>query len=185
MVRLRAMIVMAFVGLALTALPSASLAQEAHPTFVAEMSGFEETPGTATLAKGFAGFQLSHDGTSVYYTLTVTDASTKLIAAHLHLAPHGVAGPIVVPLCTDQTTPCETEGVVTSGSFTEAQFTGPFENDKMQRLIDEARDGNVYVNVHTTKFPGGEARGQLVDLGAMLREPEPAEEGDIPAVVED
>jgi hypothetical protein len=119
------------------------------------MSGFDETPATATLAKGFAGFQLSHDGKSVYYTLTVTDASTKLVAVHLHLAPRGTAGPIVVPLCTEQTTACETEGVVTQGSFTEADFTGPFENDNMQRLIDEARIDNVYVNIHMMKYPGG------------------------------
>jgi hypothetical protein len=63
---------------------------------------------------------------------------------------------------------------VAQGSFTAQQFEGPFANDDLQRLIDEVRAGMVYVNVHSTKYPGGEARGQLVDLGAMLREPEPA-----------
>ena len=167
-------------GLLATSVPAFAQEQrDAHPTFVGEMSGFQETPGTATLAKGFAGIQVSHDGTTVYYSITVTDASTNLIAAHLHFGPPGEAGPIVVALCTANTTPCQTEGMVAQGSFTADKFEGPFQNDSLQRLIDEARAGNIYANVHSTKFPGGEARGQLVDVGSLLREPEPA-----PAAVE-
>ena len=157
------------------AAPSAAIAQEAHPTFVAEMSSFEEVPGAASLAKGFAGFQVSMDGSTVYYTITVTDPSTQLVAAHLHLAPRGEAGAIVVPLCAAPAKPCQTEGVVSQGTFTAADFTGAFANDNLDRLITESRNGMVYVNVHSTKFPTGEARGQLVDLGAMMRLTEPGE----------
>src|SRR5918911_3823588 len=164
--------------------PMQALAQEeqsdAHPTFVAEMSGFQETPGAATLAKGFAGIQVSHDGNTVYYTITITDASTNLVAAHLHFGPPGEAGPIVVTLCSATTTPCQTEGMVAQGSFTADKFEGPFLNDNVDRLINEARAGNVYANVHSTKFPNGEARGQLVDLGSMMRQPEPAPEATEP-----
>ncbi|MDQ6669677.1 MAG: CHRD domain-containing protein [Chloroflexota bacterium] len=157
-------------------LPSASFAQSAHPTFVAEMNGFEEVPGAATLASGFAGLQVGMNDQTVYYTITVTDASAQLVAAHLHFAPHGEAGPVVVPLCTADSKPCQTEGVVTQGSFTAADFTGPFANDSLNRLISEARNGMVYANVHSTKFATGEARGQLVDLGAMMHMIEPAME---------
>jgi hypothetical protein len=150
--------------------------EDAHPTFVAEMTGFEETPGVATLAKGFAGIQVSHDGRTVYYSITLTDPSTNLVAGHLHMAPRGEAGPIVVTLCSAVTTPCQTEGQVAQGSFTEEKFEGPLLNDRLNRLLDEARLGNIYVNVHSSKYPGGEARGQLVDLGELLRLPEPAPE---------
>ena len=186
MMRIRALALLSALVAGLLSGPNSLFAQEeAHPTFVAEMTGFEETPGAATLAKGFAGFQVSHDGNSVYYSIAVTDASTNLVAAHLHFAPRGEPGPIVVPLCTAQTTPCQTEGQVAQGTFTAQQFEGPFANDTLQRLIDEARAGMVYVNVHSTKYPGGEARGQLVDLGMVEREPEPATtEGEEPATAE-
>jgi len=148
--------------------PAAALAQSAHPTFVAEMNGFEEVPGASTLATGFAGIQVGMDGKTVYYTITVTDASAQLVAAHLHFAPHGEAGPVVVTLCSAQTKPCQTEGVVAQGTFTATDFSGPFMNDGLDRLINESRNGMVYANVHSTKFGDGEARGQLMDLGAMM-----------------
>jgi hypothetical protein len=53
---------------------------EQHRPSVA-LPRFEETPGASTLAKGFAGVQVSHDGNTVYYSITVTDASANLIAA--------------------------------------------------------------------------------------------------------
>ncbi len=158
------------------AAPAAAFAQAAHPTFVAEMNGFEEAPGAATLASGFAGIQVGMDANTVYYTITVTDASTQLMAGHLHFAPRGEAGPVVVTLCSAQTKPCHTEGVVTSGTFTAADFSGPFANDNLDRLINESRNGMVYANVHSMKFANGEARGQLMDLGAMMHMMEPTME---------
>jgi hypothetical protein len=179
--------------MALVALPGAAAAQEtgdvqmmeAHPTFVAEMSGFEEVPGAATLAKGFAGLQYAADGNQVYFTIVLTDSSTPINAAHLHLAPRGEAGPVVVPLCAANASPCATEGSVISGSFDAADFTGPFANDTLERLLTEARNGMVYVNVHSSKFPSGEARGQLADLGAMQNQPVPTMQEDTASMDDD
>jgi hypothetical protein len=154
--------------------PLAPNAPEAHPTFVTEMTGFEEVPGAATLAKGFAGFQVSMDGNTVYYTITVTDSSAQLVAAHLHFAPRGEAGAIVVPLCGTPGKACQTEGVVTAGSFTAGDFTGPFANDVLSRLINESLNGMVYVNVHSTRNAAGEARGQLTDISRLMPVLEPS-----------
>ena len=63
-----ALVVSVVAGSLLVASPA--VAQEAHPTFVAEMTGFEEAPEpVATLAKGFAGIQFSADDQTVYYTI--------------------------------------------------------------------------------------------------------------------
>ena len=48
-------------------------------------------------------------------------------------------------------------------------------NDTLDRLISEARNGMIYVNVHSRKYPGGEARGQLADIGAIQRQLTPTE----------
>jgi CHRD domain len=165
--------VLALVGTSL-AVPTVTVAQSAHPTFVTEMNGFAEVPGVETLATGFAGIQIGSNGSTVYYTITITDASTQLMAAHLHFGPQGENGPIVVTLCSAQTRPCQTEGVVAQGTFTAADFSGPFANDGLERLITESRNHMVYANVHSTKFAGGEARGQLVELGAMIDMPQPS-----------
>ena len=181
----RIVLVLTLIGTSALATVSAVLAQteepplapnvpEAHPTFVAEMTGFEEAPGAATRAKGFAGFQVSMDGNTVYYTITVTDSSAQLVAAHLHLAPRGEAGPVVVPLCGQPGKPCQTEGVVSSGSFTSDAFTGLYASDVLSRLINDAENGMVYVNVHSTKYPAGEARGQLVDVSNLMPVLEPS-----------
>ena len=145
-------------------------AQEAHPAFVTELSGSEEVPARATLAQGVAGVLVSHDSSSVYYTVTATDASTAIVAAHIHIAPKGENGPVVVTLCSAQTKPCGTEGSVAQGTFTEADLAGPMQGSALGELIQQMQTGNAYVNVHTTKFPDGEARGQLVDLASLPME---------------
>ncbi|MDQ6669464.1 MAG: CHRD domain-containing protein [Chloroflexota bacterium] len=142
-------------------------AQAAHPAFVTELSGAEEVPSRATLTRGVADVLVSQDGTSVYYTLTATDASTPIMAAHIHIAAKGENGPVVVTLCSAQTQPCATEGTVAQGTFTSADLAGPLQGGALSDLIDQMQSGNAYVNYHTAKFPDGEGRGQLVDLASM------------------
>ncbi|MGI9149309.1 MAG: CHRD domain-containing protein [Chloroflexota bacterium] len=138
-------------------------AQEIHPAFVTVLSGSDEVPARATLARGTADVLISHDGNTAYYAVTATDASTAIAAAHIHIAPKGTNGPVVVTLCSAQTKPCGTEGIVAQGTFTDADLTGPMQGGALGDLIEQMQQGNAYVNFHTTKFPDGEGRGQLMD----------------------
>jgi len=142
-------------------------AQAAHPAFVTELSGFEEVPARATLTRGVADVLVSHDGSTVYYTVTATDASTVIAAAHIHVGARGENGPVVVTLCSAQTTPCNAEGSVAQGTFTGADLAGPMQGGALADLIDQMQMGNTYVNFHTAKFPDGEGRGQLMDLTSI------------------
>ena len=162
---------LAAAALALLGSSSAALAQtgqDQHPAFVTQLLTSNEVPPAASLANGYAALLVSADGSTVYYTVVVTDASTQVTASHIHCcAPAGQNAPVVIPFCGTPTTPaCGSEGVVAEGSFTQASFGATLQGASLGDLIDAIRAGNVYVNVHTTKYPGGEARGQLMDPSA-------------------
>ena len=77
------------------------------------------------------------------WRLTFSRLTGKAIAAHIHSGVRGKAGPVIVPLCT----PCRTgaRGRVTVDAS----------------VLSALQSGRTYVNVHTTKNPAGEIRGQL------------------------
>jgi hypothetical protein len=72
-----------------------------------------------------------------------------LVAAHIHVAPVGQAGPVVIPLFTQP---------VNAATVGPTCLTDPDKN----LLKDILRNPhNYYVNVHNAPFPNGAVRGQL------------------------
>ena len=59
------------------------------------LTGAEEVPARPTQGQGQAIFHLSDDGTSVDFKLMATNID-NVIAAHIHVGPTGVNGPVVV-----------------------------------------------------------------------------------------
>jgi hypothetical protein len=83
-----------------------------------------------------------------------------------------VNGAIVVFLCSNLgngpagTQACPAGGGTITGTITAANVSNPTEVQgiapgEFDELLKAIRGGVTYVNVHTTKFPGGEIRGQL------------------------
>ncbi len=72
----------------------------------------------------------------------------KVVAAHIHRGPAGVAGPIVFGFFN----PPPSTKIVNSGC-----------REGSHALLEAIADnpGAYYVNVHTTAHPGGAGRGQL------------------------
>ena len=117
----------------------------ALPTVLrANMTGEQEAPGPADPdGSGTATFILIPPDT-ICYVLTAQRIAPAT-AAHIHRAPPGEPGPIVVPL-----TP-PTSGA--SGGCTSA--------DPALVADIAANPSAYYVNVHNDPFPAGAIRGQL------------------------
>ena len=142
--------------------------------FNPKLVGSEEVPPRDTPAHGRATFHVSDDGQSVDYILVVNDIM-NVRQSHIHVAPRGVNGPIVVFLYGPKPAGGgPIDGEIASGTFTAANLIGPLAGHPLSDLLDAMRAGNAYVNVHTDDgvppantgpgdFPGGEIRGQLFD----------------------
>src|SRR5260370_5239234 len=119
----------------------------ADRTFVAFLSPGQEVPPTTSTAFGTMAMVLNAAGTKLKYILRQNVESSTV--AHFHNAPPGENGDIAIPLPNaDQTS----AGIV---SITPQQ-------------ADELRAGRLYVNVHSTKNPKGEIRGQVLRPGETL-----------------
>lgn len=132
--------------------------------FRAVLSGAEEVPAVDTNARGVAVFQLSKDGSSMSYKLVVANIENVLMS-HIHMAPAGRNGGVVVWLYPSSPPgvliPGRTDGVLAEGTITAANLVGPLAGQPLSALLTAMENGNAYVNVHTTQFPGGEIRGQI------------------------
>jgi len=132
--------------------------------FVTHLSGDEEVPAVDTKAQGQAIFMLSKDGTELRFILIAAKLE-NITMSHIHLAPVGQNGPIVVwlyPLAPPPLLiPGTFNGVLSSGTITETDLVGPLEGMSLSALLSEMMAGNTYVNIHTEQNPGGEIRGQL------------------------
>ena len=124
-------------------------------TYVARMTGAQETPANNTKGTGTATFTL--DGTKLGYVVTIDGLSGPPTMAHIHIGAMGVAGP---PVYTFAIKPnAGTSGTISEGTIdlTKDASTG-VSGDSLKMLLNT---GKAYVNVHSKNFPGGELRGQV------------------------
>lgn len=141
-----------------------ALSANGAKNFRTHLTGAEEVPAVETQAQGQAIFKLSADGTELHYKLIVANIENVLMA-HIHLAPAGVNGPVVVWLYPDGPPPQLIEGrfqgVLAEGVITADDLVGLLAGGSIADLIAEIEAGNAYVNVHTVANEGGEVRGQI------------------------
>lgn len=114
--------------------------------FSATLSGAQEVPAVSTPATGVGHLQLDEFNNVVHYKIAVQNLTTPIQAAHLHQAPAGQNGPVIVTLAPF------VNGVSTGhASLTAAQ-------------VAALKRAGVYINVHTALHPDGEVRGQVFPL---------------------
>lgn len=148
-------------ALACIAVLSAAVAAFAAPrTYVAHMTGSNEVPPVETKGQGQTVFQLNADGTELSFRQTVANLENVRFS-HIHAAPAGQNGPIVVTLYPGPTTSGRTQGVLVEGTITSSDLEGSLSGMALSDLVALIEAGNAYVNVHTDAQPSGEIRGQI------------------------
>ena len=106
------------------------------------LEGRQEAPPVNTTAVGSANVNVHTDRTVV--VKVVVNGMTPT-ASHIHEGAPGASGPVIVPLAKHG----DNEFVsAPDAKLTEAQYAA-------------YKAGNLYVNVHSAKHPGGEIRGQI------------------------
>jgi hypothetical protein len=133
---------------------SGALADPKTATFTIQLSGAAEVcptaPGTCGgPGTGTATIEIDRNARTLCYAITTQNVTLPLLAAHIHVAPAGEAGPVVVPLFGEP---------VNAAAVPRTCLTGLDKN----LLKDILRNPeNYYVNVHNAPFPNGAVRGQL------------------------
>jgi hypothetical protein len=155
----RTLVAMPAVALALLAAMAMAFAVvtpvAADATLTAELTGAAEVCDPANTCNdpegtGSATVDITTDTGEICVTLMWDISDGTASAAHIHEAPEGEAGPVVLPL------------------FTEPDDDGMFEDcftDVALAADLEANPADYYVNVHSATYPNGAVRGQLAGGG--------------------
>jgi len=162
---------------AATALVLVTGAASAHDrrvknNLVAELKPSQEVPAISSpTAKGSFTATIDEANQTIAYELSYEGLEGTAVQGHIHLGQRGVNGGVSVFLCGSATTPvCAASPATITGVITPASIIGPNGQgiapstataNEFAELVAALRDGLTYANVHSTKFPGGEVRGQL------------------------
>jgi hypothetical protein len=128
--------------------------------FFADLSVSQVVPPIDSKAAGNAEFESTMDGSSISYTVNVTDINA-VKAAHIHIGEIGQNGDVVVTLFKSETPTGPLSGILSKGNITSDKLEGPMAGKQLSDLINVMKSEGTYVNVHTQQNPDGEIRGQI------------------------
>lgn len=137
----------------------------------ARLRGFQEVPAVSSTGRGTFEARINRDETAVEWRLTYADLEGDVLQAHIHFGQRDVNGGISVFLCSNLgngpagTQLCPPDPATVSGTFTATDVIGPTAQGiapgELAELIAAIRAGKAYANVHSSRNPGGEIRGQI------------------------
>jgi hypothetical protein len=172
--------------LAAAALAAASLAMsapqaKAQVEFTATFSGFQETGALnaetgSILSNGTAKLTLlvNKFAQTATFTLTFSGLSTPITQSHIHFGRVHTPGNVIVFFCSNlnngpagtQLCPQNATSGTVTGTITAADIIAvPSQGvpaDNFDALTDALNSNTAYGNIHTTQFPAGEIRGQVL-----------------------
>lgn len=133
----------------------------ADEEFKARLTGAAEVPAVDTETTGKVTIRLNEEETEAEFTLVVNDG-VRITQAHIHCAPAGANGPVVVFLAGLHAAGLNVDGKwVNNASFNDQSIVNATCGGTVRELARSMRTGQTYVNVHNVAFPAGVIRGQL------------------------
>ncbi len=147
--------------------------------FSTRLSTFNEVPPKANDAHGTFRAKLSEDGTTLSWTFTWSGLSGPPLFAHIHFGLKGGNYPVMTFFCggpkgnpaipqkpdCPQTTSGSITGTTTAADIIALNTAGSTDQALDQHdfagFIRALGAGSAYANMHTTRFQGGEIRGQI------------------------
>jgi len=137
----------------------------------ANLEGFQEVPAISTVASGRFRAVIDTNANTITWRLTYDGLEGAVAQAHVHFGQLSVNGGISFFLCTnlgngpDGTQTCPEGPAELTGVITPDLVVGPsgngIEAGAMAEIVAAIRNGTAYANVHSSKWQGGEIRGQL------------------------
>lgn len=136
----------------LVAWPSQAPATAVYPPepFTAILEGGQEVPPVATGGSGTCSVKLRNLAVSV--DCSFQGLTANAVASHIHSAPAGANGPVILTLSPT----AATAGAITGDGVLTVQQAA------------DLRAGKTYVNLHTSTYPAGEIRGQIVRVATPV-----------------
>jgi len=139
----------------------------------ADLVGFQEVPAISSTAKGRFWAWVDTKANTITFKLTYDALEGDVQQAHVHFGQKSVNGGVSFFLCTNLTpappgplpAACPAGPAEVTGIITPDHIIGPagqgIEAASFAEIVAALRDGTAYANVHSSKWPGGEIRGQL------------------------
>jgi hypothetical protein len=170
---MRKALITLMLGAAVAAVAATSVAlangDSGRNSFMAVLNGYNEVvgPGSiSTTGHGTFRAKINEDSQTITYTLTYAEMENPVTQAHVHFAQRHVGGGVIYFLCGGGGKPaCPSPGGTVTGVVDPADIIGPasqgIEAGSFAEAVRAMRAGATYANVHSTRWPAGEIRGQV------------------------
>lgn len=132
--------------------------------YVAELRSSNEVPANSSTAIGRVVLLVSRDGSYAEYSVEQSGLTGGIRGGHFHRAAAGVNGSIVLSFFFDSTTGLAINTPVPGTTDLELNkaIARTITKAQLDTILADLRAGNLYANIHTPNFTGGEIRGQMI-----------------------
>lgn len=130
----------------------------ARESYLFDLNGGQEVPPNSSTATGAGMASIDRDETNVHFSILYSGLQGTFSNAHFHYEEPGVSGPVIFGLAS----------FFDSFGFAEGYWDQQSSQTFNGVYAKYFADGEVYANIHSSIFPAGEIRGNLINTSALF-----------------